>query len=310
MIAAMSTTPAKTDPVELILKEGAQLPSLPEVLLKLDRELASEDADLQKIAKLVGMDPVLSGQILRLANSTWYNPGGKPIQDLSRALVRLGIPTTRELVHALVIPALFPKGGSAIDLTKFWRHSFAVALFAQAIGKRLHLDRKEMEVLWTAGLLHDIGVLVFDLLSKENFRRILKLCQEDPFAEPDAEMVGVDLLALEREWLGSDHASLGSVFLQKYWKLPDPIIWCVRYHLELGWALEEPDAIKSILPIHVANTLCEERGETWVPLRARRSSHLGEAWKKMGFSEKDAEEMAAEVDVALEKSDQLLAASG
>ncbi|MBK8802397.1 MAG: HDOD domain-containing protein [Fibrobacteres bacterium] len=306
----MSTAPATSDPVELILKEGVQLPSLPEVLLKLDRELSSEEADLKKIAKLVGMDPVLSGQILRLANSTWYNPGGKPIQDLSRALVRLGVPTTRELVHALVIPALFPKSGSAIDLSKFWRHSFSVALFAQAIGKRLRLDRQQMEVLWTAGLLHDIGVLVFDLASKENFRRILRLCEEDPFAEPDAEVVGVDLCNLEREWLGSDHAHLGSVFLQKYWKLPDPIIWCVRYHLDLGWTIDEPQAVTSILPIHVANSLCEERGQTWVPLRARKGSHLGEAWKRMGFSEQDAQDMAAEVDIALEKSDQLLAASG
>ncbi|HOX53610.1 MAG TPA: HDOD domain-containing protein, partial [Fibrobacteria bacterium] len=241
----MSKSPAIQDPVELILKEGVQLPSLPEVLLKLDRELASEEADLAKIAKLVGMDPVLSGQVLRLANSSWYNPGGKSIQDLSRALVRLGIPTTRDLVHALVIPALFPKQGSAIDLARFWRHSFAVALFAQAIGKRLRLDRQEMEVLWTAGLLHDIGALVFDLVSKENFRRILKLCNEDPFADPKEEMSSVDLPSLEREWMGADHASLGAVFLQKYWKLPDPIVWCIRYHLDLGWALEEPLATRS-----------------------------------------------------------------
>lgn len=306
----MSNSQTTQDPVELILKEGLQLPSLPEVLLKLDRELASEDADLAKISRLVGMDPVLSGQILRLANSTWYNPGGKPIQDLARALVRLGIPTTRDLVHALVIPALFPKSGSAIDLAKFWRHSFAVALFAQAIGKRLRLDRQEMEVLWTAGLLHDIGALVFDMVSKENFKRILKLCQEDPFSDPEAESTSVDLAALEREWLGSDHASLGAVFLQKYWKLPDPIVWCIRYHLDLGWALEEPLAVRSILPIHIANALCEERGETWVPLRARKASHLGPAWRKMGFSDQDAQEMADEVEIALEKSDQLLTAAG
>lgn len=308
MIVAMPTTPAHADPIDAILKEGLQLPSLPEVLLKLDRELSADDADLHKISRLVGMDPVLSGQILRLANSTWYNPGGKPIQDLSRALIRLGIPTTRDLVHALVMPSLFPKQGSAIDLEKFWRHSFAVALFAQAIGKRLRLDRTEMETLWTAGLLHDIGALVFDMVSKENFRRILRLCQDDPFS--DAAAVAIDLSALEREWLGSDHASLGAVFLQKYWKLPDPIIWCVRYHLDPGWTIDEPQAVKSILPIHVANCLCEERGETWVPSRARQTSHLDDAWKRMGFSETDAAEMSTEVDRALEQSEHLLAAAG
>ncbi|MEK7393997.1 MAG: HDOD domain-containing protein [Fibrobacterota bacterium] len=295
------------DPLQVVVNEGAKLPSLPEVLLRLDRELAKDDVDLAKIGKLVGMDPVLSGQILRLANSAWYSRGGKPIQELSRALIRLGIPTTKELVHALVMPSLFPKRGGSIDMDAFWKHSFAVALFAQAIGRRRKLSREKLDLLWTAGLLHDIGALLLDLVATETYRRLIRIC--DQTADEGSEPLPIDLCALEREWLGTDHAIMGSIFLQKFWKLPEDIVWCVRYHEDLGWALDEPEALDSIVPIHVAVSLCDQNSVSWVPPRARQSVGLGEAWKRLGFGDDAVAEMAEEVEKAMEQAELMLRAS-
>lgn len=300
----MSKETVAIDPLKVVMEEGAKLPSLPEVLLRLDRELAKENVDLVKIGALVGMDPVLSGQILRLANSAWYSRGGTPIQDLSRALIRLGIPTTKQLVHALVMPSLFPKRGGSIDMDSFWKHSFAVALFAQAIGRRLKLGREQLELLWTAGLLHDIGALLLDLVAQETYRRLMRICEQS--LDDGAQAQPIDLCALEQEWLGTDHANMGATFLHKFWKLPDKIVWCVRYHEDLGWALEEPDAIDSIIPIHVAVILCDQKSVSWVPPRARHSGGLGEAWGKLGFTDEDADQMAAEVEKAMEQADQML----
>jgi len=303
----MTKAAVAIDPLKVVMEEGAKLPSLPEVLLRLDRELAKDDVDLARIGKLVGMDPVLSGQILRLANSAWYSRGGKPVQELSRALIRLGVPTTKELVHALVMPSLFPKRGGNIDMDAFWKHSFAVALFAQAIGRRLKLPREKMDLLWTAGLLHDIGALLLDLVASETYRRLIRICGQE--LEEGLDPQPIDLCALEREWLGTDHAAMGATFLQKFWKLPDNLVWCVRYHEDLGWALEEPEALQSILPIHVAVTLCDQNSVSWVPPRARRSGELGEAWKKLGFGDEAVAEMAVEVEKALEQADLMLHAS-
>lgn len=292
------------DPLELILKESAKLPNLPEVLLNLDKELGKENVDFHKVGSLVGMDPVLSGQILRLANSSWYSPGGHPIQDLPRALIRLGVPTTRQLVHALVMPSLFPKNRGEIDLDAFWRHSFAVALFAQAIGKRLKLARAQLDLLWTAGLLHDIGALVFDMTAPATYKRLLRICATE--ATDSVQPQPVDFCALEREWLGADHATMGSTFLERFWKLPADIVWCVRYHEDPGWSLHEVQARNSIVPIHIASGLCEERGVSWLPPRARGHASLAPAWEVIGFAESAAEEMAREVDDSLRQADALL----
>lgn len=296
--------PTVVDPLQLILKESTRLPSLPEVLLNLDKELGKENVDFQKVGSLVGMDPVLSGQILRLANSSWYSPGGNPIQDLPRALIRLGVPTTRQLVHALVMPALFPKNRGEIDLDAFWKHSFAVALFAQAIGRRLKLPRIQLDLLWTAGLLHDIGALVFDMTAPETYKRILRICATEATDSVDPQPV--DFCALEREWFGVDHATMGSTFLEKFWKLPAEIVWCVRYHEDPGWSLHEAQARNSIIPIHIASGICEERGVSWLPPRARGRGSLDPAWELLGFADSAVEEMAEEVDKSLQQADTLL----
>jgi len=174
----------------------------------------------------------------------------------------------------------------------------------------LKLDRTGLDMLWTAGLLHDIGALLFDLLSRETYRKLIRIGEQESVADDDPEPSPIDFPALEKEWLGTDHASLGAVFLEKHWKIPKEIVWCVRYHEDPGWALEEPEAVKTILPIHVADLLCEERGASWLPRRARRESHLGKAWDKMGLSERDVAELTIEVDRALEQSEQLLQAGG
>ena len=301
----MADDNSKIDPLKAILEEGAKLPSLPQVVIKLDQELGKDEVDLAHVGKLISMDPVLSGQILRLANSSWYSRGGAPIQDFARALIRLGIPTTRQLVHALVMPSLFPKKGGAIDMAAFWRHSFAVALFAQAIGRRMKLNREQMELLWTAGLLHDIGALLFDQVAGETYRRLMRICQQTP-SDDGMEAQPIKLRELEREWMGVDHANMGATFLQKRWQLPDKLVWCVRFHEELDWAMEEPEAIPSILPLHLAVVLCEQNGVSWVGQRAHHQGEIESVWRKIGFPEGMGEELAQDVAKSLEQAEQML----
>lgn len=294
-----------SDPIQSILDECVKLPSFPDVLLRLSRKLRSEDADLKDVVQLVGMDPVLSGQILRIANSSWYSRGGKPILDLSHALIRLGLAATNEIVNALVLPSLFPRKDGAFDLGIFWKHSFAVALFSQGIGRRLKLDRREMETLWTAGLLHDIGALLFDQVAKETYRRLMRIGDREAIDE-DETLARIDLPALEREWLGSDHANLGAAFLERCWKLPADIVTSVRLHEDLGRAMDEHATVRTILPIHVADVLCEERSVSWVPRLARKTAPLDDAWDRLGFSDTDIDDLTDDAELALEKAEALL----
>ena len=59
-------------------------------LLQLIQSLQKEDCDLQKISIIIQTDPLLSYQLLRLANSAAFS-GGNPITSIEQAVIRLGL---------------------------------------------------------------------------------------------------------------------------------------------------------------------------------------------------------------------------
>lgn len=291
---------ASSNPLDLVLGEAIQLPSFPDLLIRLDKELKNDEVNFGRISGLVRMDPVISGQILRLANSTWYSRGGQPVQDLSRAMIRLGLPLTKELVQALVMPSLFGKGGGVLDHGAYWRHSLAVALHAQSIGRMLNMPKDMMELLWMAGILHDIGAILCDLIAPEKMRMFF-------VAARSAKHAGPDLAELERKWLGVEHATLGATFLQRTWHLPEDIVGVVGGHER---PLELPQTSKAFRPalcIHVADLLCEGRGAIWLPGRGRDIEELEPALEILGLGPDTLEEMAQEVDQIVQHADALLA---
>lgn len=289
------------DPIALIQQEGIRLPSFPDLLARLDRELRQEEVNFGRIAGLVRMDPVVSGQLLRLANSSWYARGGQPVQDLSRAMIRLGLPITRGLVQALIMPSLFGAGGGVLDQGAFWKHSFAVALQAQSIGRMLNLPREQMELIWTAGILHDIGALLCDILAAAKLGKFIAgLSPEGRYS---------NYLELETIAMGVDHATLGSTFLQRTWKLPGDIVSVVRCH-EDPFELDGGDRVyKPTLCIHLAEVLCEDRGVNWLPGKGARTGDLGPVLDAMGLGGDVLQVMSEEVDQVVQHADGMLASA-
>lgn len=302
-VSAPRGSAAPRDPLELVLRDPAKLPSFPDVLFKIDEVLRHDEADLARVEELVAMDPVVSGQILRMANSAWYNRSGTPVQDLTRAIIRLGLPATRDIVHALVLPAVFRRReAGAVDLAAYWRHSFGVALFAQAIGRLLGANRSELEVLWSAGLLHDIGALLFDLSASDTYREVFR-------TPGSGSASGVPLVEIERDWLGGDHAGVGAGFLEKVWKLPEPIVRAVRLHEERHLP-RDPQTVRTVAPIRLAEQLCAERGIDWVPAGLRHGQPASALCHALGIEDSDIARLEVEVVTTLERTEAMLGPAG
>ncbi|WP_158006171.1 HDOD domain-containing protein, partial [Acidithiobacillus thiooxidans] len=63
-----------------------------------------EDAkSITEIGALISRDPALAALILRMANSSFFNPGGTRIYTLSRALIVLGLQQMRTLCYSAVL---------------------------------------------------------------------------------------------------------------------------------------------------------------------------------------------------------------
>jgi HD-like signal output (HDOD) protein len=138
-----------------------QFPGMPPMCRHLIVYLDDPEADFKIITDLVKYDPGLTADILKFANSAYFGAMQK-INSLQTALVRLGTKMVMELILSLsvsskLLPCLPGYGLMANDLLK---HSIWTAVAAQEIAKMLSI--KQVDMIFTVGLMHDLGKLILD----------------------------------------------------------------------------------------------------------------------------------------------------
>lgn len=284
------------------LDDGTGLPALPEVLLRLDRELSDPDADLRRIGEIAGTDAVLAGQVVRMANSAYYSRGGTNITGLGPAIQRLGLRALRGLVFALTLPRSF-SAGSSFPTRSLWRHSLAVAALSSSLCEELSLSSAQKDEAWMGGLIHDIGALAMATIAPREYDQLL-----DRLTQNATDGIESEIVQIEREVFGIDHAEFGGIFLRENWHLPDPMPEVASHHHDLGGMdLPKHGLGSTIHIVHVANGICTGFGAGWnrgcPPGKAFRNS----AWDSLGLSLDRVEDLVSRAMSSLDFAETLLA---
>jgi HD-like signal output (HDOD) protein len=210
--------PARLQEVKAQVLASGDLPTLPLIALQVGRLASNPLTGMSEIVRIIRNDPPLTAKILRVANSAFY---GMPrrIESLNMALVVLGMRELNNLVTCITVLKTFPpqSGSHEFDRRAFWEHSAGTGEIARVIATRLHLRLHGVE--FTAGLLHDVGKIIFDQNLHAEFIQALTLMAEEKI--PSA--------AAERRTIGLDHAEIGS-WLAENWSLPPTITEAIRYH--------------------------------------------------------------------------------
>ena len=142
---------------ELFKSKSVTLPSLPEIALFIKAALEKEDVSINKLSKIIQMDPVIAARVVQVANSSQY--GEIKSDSIQEALTRIGIEGVRTIVMGVVLRDLFmPNTQPVIDaMTQFYEHSIRTGVICYALAKKLPgFDRDQA---FLAGILHDIGVV-------------------------------------------------------------------------------------------------------------------------------------------------------
>ncbi len=224
-----------------VLADIRQLPSLPAVVGELIRTLDNESAGIDQLAEGIAKDQSLAARALRVANSPFYGIQHK-VSSIHDAIVILGFRAVGSLVMAASVTGYFtPPRDVPFNLDHFWRHGIGTALCARALARHAGLDT---EAGFSAGLLHDIGVLMLLTTRPEHYAGVLAYRDEHDCHVPEAE----------RAILGFDHAQAGEALTSR-WRFPLEIVRAVALHHAPAGHLENYLAASLADVVHVANIL-------------------------------------------------------
>ncbi len=215
--------------------------TFPEVILQFDDMLNDGVSSISDFAQLISQDPGLTATLLKFANSPLYGFSGK-VSTVDEAVSLIGMWVIRDLVLAVSIKTTFNKTpNKIITMDEFWRHSLCCALASDRIAEVVRHNRRE--VLFTAGLIHDIGQLAM-------YSRIPDDCSEVLLrAQHSADEV--EIFQLERELIGFDHQDVGAE-IARAWRFPEILQDTINFH---HIPSEAPRHEFESAIVHLANTV-------------------------------------------------------
>ncbi len=203
------------------------LPSLPAVYHELMRAMAQPYVSARTLAKIFEKDPALCAKLLQLVNSACFGPV-KYVTRIDQAVAYLGIQLIKNLVLTVNVFAAFDKATSkcGISFEALQEHSLMTARLAS----RLTSDPNRSQEAFTAGLLHDIGIVALELCAPEG-----------------SDNHNIDA--------STTHASAGA-YLLGLWGLPYPTVEAVAFH-------HQPELVNETTfdltwMVHVADGLVHE----------------------------------------------------
>lgn len=197
----------------------SNLPTLPEVTLRVLRLTSDPEVSLAELCRVVSHAPALCLTMLRVANSAFYGMPGR-VTSVERAAMLLGVAGIRNLTVAAGMVRVFT--GEAISPrcgpVALWHHSVAVAAAAQRLAARA--GRSDADQAFLAGLIHDVGFMVEMHTDLPRFRRVVLRLESDP---------ALDVCAVEREEFGVTHEAFGAA-LCRAWQIPAVLADAVGSH--------------------------------------------------------------------------------
>ena len=196
----------------------ARVRPIPQTALKIIRMIDNERYDMQDIAGEVNQDQILSAQVIKLCNSAFIGLRTK-IDSVDRALCLLGEKMILHLIVSASIERFFPQSSRGYSLCKggLFHHALSSATVADELAR--FTRRVPSDIAYTAGLLHDIGMVVLDQF----------MAPADPLFYRRIHEDGIEFCEAEKEKLGIDHTEAGRRLAER-WAFPENLVDMIMHH--------------------------------------------------------------------------------
>ncbi|EXI68701.1 MAG: phosphodiesterase [Candidatus Accumulibacter adjunctus] len=195
-----------------------EVPTLPVVVVQALRVMQDPASDARAVERVIIHDPAISAKVLRVANSAFFGLSRR-IGTIADAVRVLGFTNVQGML--ISVGAFDSFRTERLNLVEFWKHSIATATAARFLADAL---RHPGDEAFMAGLLHDIGKLIFAVQAESGYRHVLDLERDSAFGSLEAE----------RTLFEFTHPEVGQMVAER-WDLPARHIAAIAHH-------HEPDA--------------------------------------------------------------------
>jgi len=247
---AAPVKPAPTEPtLDAVVAQIRTISSLPTVALQIMGIAADPESGAADLRAAVEADPALTARVMRSVNSAAFGLRRR-LDHLAQAVSYLGFNRIRDLAVTATVSTLFRRGLRIppYDRAVLWRHLVAVGVCSRMIAARTRV--RGFEDAYLAGVLHDLGIILFDQYAHPRFRQVLS---------------GLDgarsLREVERRFVPWDHTELGAR-VAEMWQLPEIVRVAMLHHHEPERYTGDHEAVLHC--VAVANLVCSLKDLTSV----------------------------------------------
>jgi len=198
----------------------ARMPSLSTTVIKVLETCNDPSASAYDLKRVISLDPVLTGRVLKLINSAYYSLG-HPVSSLTRAIILLGINNVKNLAlsFAILDNLTARRAPRSYSADEFWTHSLGVGVIAKALASLKDAPSSVHEEFFIAGLLHDLGKLPLQSQLPAEYYRVWESAHrhEDELYQSEIRLLGID------------HCSVGRMIARK-WRLNPSLVDSLSHH--------------------------------------------------------------------------------
>ena len=217
-----------------------KIPTFQESVHRILALTTSADCSPKDLVQVIEYDPILTMKVLKLVNSAYFGLSQEVI-SINHAVVYVGINTIKNVAISVATTGALPKTNKAgLNMNQFWAHSLAVGVIAKLLAENKGVGKNEQANYFVAGLLHDIGKVLFAHFLPNDYKKVLQ----------KAEHENMPIHQAEKQLLGFDHSEIGAMVAEK-WQLPAELVDSIKSH----HATKNEDQSPLSLAIYAANQM-------------------------------------------------------
>jgi HD-like signal output (HDOD) protein len=157
--------------VEMLRTIDAQpryAPRRPTLLPQLLQAINDGEAPLRQLARIIGQDPALTGNLLRVANAPLYRVSRKPVESIERAVALIGTDGMRAIVAAALVQPVLSGGGAFGRVPEIiWEHTLYAASAAESYAALVEdTDPFAAQML---ALLYGLGTIIVFRVARDQY---------------------------------------------------------------------------------------------------------------------------------------------